>query len=113
MKWHVLSPKDLEEHKEEPYVYRCEEVVKAIHSNAPFFNKNTNREEEALKVLYCGSREVQEERSGVSMPIAFLPDAVFEGLEELLSDTVTDSQKVVCVCVCVWARTCTYGVCAC
>ena len=104
MKWHVLSPKDLEDHKEDPYVYRCEEVVNAIHSNAPFFNKSTNQIEEALNVLYCGSREVQEERSGGNMPIAFLPDAVFVGLEELLSDTVTDTQKVdmyiLCVCAC-------------
>ena len=106
MKWHVLSAKDLEEHKEDPYVYTCEEVVKAIHSNVPFFNKHTNQKEEALNVLYCGSREVQEERSGGNMPIAFLPDAVFEGLEELLSDTVTDSQKVTCPFVCLSVSVC-------
>ena len=114
MKWHVLSPMDLEAHKEEPYVYRCEEVVNAIHSNAPFFNKSTGQVEKVVNVLYCGSKDVEEERSGGNMPIAFLPDAVFEGLEELLSNAVTDEQKVdMCVHVYVRMYVCSMCVCMC
>lgn len=87
MEWHVLSPMDLKAHKDEPYVYRCEEVVNTIHSNVPFVNKNTGEVEEILDVLYAGCRQVEEQKSGERMPIAFLPDTVFEGLEELLGDT--------------------------
>lgn len=87
MVWHILSPMDLKTHAEDPYVYRHKEVVDAIHSNAPFINKNAGRKEEALDVLYCGSSQIEKQRSGQYMPIAFLPDTVFEGLEELLGDT--------------------------
>lgn len=87
MKWHILSPLDLKAHKEDPYVYTCDTVVSVIHSNAKFINQNTGHVEQPLDVLYCGSKQVEEQRSGESMPIAFLPDSVFEGLEELLGDT--------------------------
>jgi len=86
MKWHTLSPMDLKAHKKEPYVYKSEEIVNAIHSNVPLVNKNTGEVEELLDVLYAGCRQVEEQKSGERMPIAFLPDTVFEGLEELLGD---------------------------
>ena len=79
MKWHLLSPKEMKEHKEDPYVYSREEIVEAIHSNGQFINRNTNEVEQALDVLYCGSLQVREQRTGEFMPIAFLPDFIFEG----------------------------------
>ena len=87
MKWNVLSPIDIKAHKEQPYVYKCEEVVNAIHSNAPFVNKDINQVEKMVDVLYCGSTEVEKEQSRENLPIAFLPDAVFQKLEDLLGDT--------------------------
>ena len=87
IQWHILSPMDLKAHKEDPYIYSCDEVVNAIHNNAPFINKNTGEQEDTLDVLYCGCREIESLRSGESLPIAFLPDIIFKGLEELLGDT--------------------------
>ena len=87
MRWDILSPMDLKAHKEDPYIYSCDEVVNAIHNNAPFINKNTGQHENVLDVLYCGCKEIEALRSGDSLPIAFLPGTIFEGLEELLGDT--------------------------
>lgn len=94
IKWHILSPMDLKAHKEDPHVYKCEEVVSVIHSNAQFINRSTGQAEEALDVLYCGSKQVEEQRSGESMPIAYLPDHVLEGLEELLGDLKTPKVRL-------------------
>ena len=86
VQWHVLSPIDLKAYKEDPYIYSCEDVVNAIHNNTPFINKNTGDQEDILEVLYCGCKELEALRSGESLPIAFLPEAIFKGLEELLGD---------------------------
>ena len=94
MQWHILSPMDLKAHMEDPYSYSCEEVVNAIHNNAPFINKNTGQQEDPLDVLYCGCREIKALRSGKSLPIAFLPNTILERLEELLAVGGTDGQKV-------------------
>ena len=111
-KWHILSPMDLKAHKEDPYVYRSEEVIEAIHSNAPLINKNTGQKETLLEVLYCDCKEVEVQRSGKNMPIAFLPDSVLEGLEELLGDPDVPRVRLYnyIVCVCVHACVC---VCVC
>ena len=94
MQWHILSPMDLKAHMEDPYGYSCEEVINAIHNNAPFINKNTGQQEDALGILYCGCSEIEALRSGKSLPIAFLPNTILERLEELLAVGGTDGQKV-------------------
>ena len=76
--WHILSPMDLKAHREDPYIYSCEEVVNAIHKNAPFINKNTREQENMLEVLYCGCKELEALRSGESLPIVFLPDTILK-----------------------------------
>ena len=64
--WHLLSPVDLKVYKEDPYIYNREDVINAIHNNAPFI---TGGQEDTLEVLYHGCQELKALSSGEAFPI--------------------------------------------